>query len=78
MPNPKKIMQILLKTKITNNISYLNLNRDPSTWAEVVWKLFEDKTFIRKDTSKEICESGYDIHLESEYLERIYLNLLHK
>ncbi|MFK2350937.1 glycosyltransferase [Bacteroides fragilis] len=70
--------RITLETKITNNISYLNLNRDPSTWAEVVWKLFEDKTFIRKDTSKEICESGYDIHLESEYLERIYLNLLHK
>lgn len=27
---------------------------------------------------KEICELGYDIYLESEYFERIYLNFLYK
>lgn len=51
--------QVSKETKITSNAYFYALDDNPKEWAEKILRVSED--FIRKDTSIEIEDAGFDI-----------------
>lgn len=67
--------KITLETKITENITYLDISLKPEIWATILLDMANEK-YIRKNMMDNIRKAGYDINQESKYLENLYLKLL--
>lgn len=62
-----------LDVKVTNLLEYISLNSSSDIWAN---KILEYKFgYERKDTSKEIINSGYDIKSQSNWFQKFYIDL---
>ncbi len=62
-----------LDVKVTNLLEYISLNSSPDIWANKILKY--KCGYERKDTSKEIINSGYDIKVQSEWFQKFYTDL---
>jgi glycosyltransferase involved in cell wall biosynthesis len=58
---------------INENVEVIALKKSPQFWAEKIFQFIEHKNF---DMSKKIIDSGYDIYLNVNILEKKYLELL--
>lgn len=63
------------ETKVTNLISYIDLEAPVEFWAEKVCEALNE--YERNDLSHEIAMHGYEISIESQKLENHYLELSH-
>lgn len=61
------------EVKITNLVKTLSLNKTAEFWAEEILKYYTG--FERKNTFKQICESGYDVKENTKKLEMQYKNM---
>ena len=60
-------------TRILKTTKFLSLSESPEYWAEEILKA--QKSFVKKNTKKEIIQACFDIKTESKKLERLYINL---
>lgn len=58
---------------VTDLIAPIPLETDEDTWANCILKLGDNT--VRKDTSEEVRNAGYDIVKNTRQLENIYLNI---
>ena len=61
---------VSVETDINPNLVRMSLQESPEAWAKKLDTLIADQK--RVDRSKEIAESGYDIHTAAKRLEEIY------
>lgn len=64
--------KIPFETNILNT-TVIPLNEKPEKWAEII--MTKTKFFKRKDESKTIKESGFDINVASEIIQNYYLGV---
>lgn len=60
------------QTKITPNVTFLNLSDSKQMWAEKISNIVQSTNRI--NTSKLICDAGYDISTEVKKLQEFYLS----
>lgn len=58
---------------ITDSVKFLDVNLEPSKWADLIVKSKGD--FIRYNRTSEIIAAGYDIKQEAKNLERYYFSI---
>ncbi len=61
------------ETKILNTTEIISLEESPKYWADITLKKYQ--SFKRKDTTKELSASGFNIKEEAIKLENKYLEL---
>lgn len=61
------------ETKILQSTQFLSLNQKASEWAKII--LDKSKLGCNKDTVKEMSENGFNINIEANKLEKIYIKL---
>lgn len=61
---------ITKELQITDAVSYVPLNAPVTQWSETILSY---KGFVRKDTSKLLTESGFNIKTTAEILQKFYL-----
>ncbi len=57
--------------KLIDNVDFISLSSSAEIWAECVLKY---RNFQKKNEYRSISATGYDIELNSEQLEKLYLN----
>lgn len=55
------------------NVTYKSLQQSAQNWANDIVKFYDN--YIRKDETKQMIHSGFDIKVESKRLEQIYIEL---
>lgn len=65
--------EISSEVKITEHVSFLSINATPKEWSSVINNYYELN--LRKDTSQEVKEAGYDILHATGRLQQLYLSL---
>lgn len=62
---------ITKQVKVTNNLEFIDLKSSISVWGNrILDKLYNH---IRRDTSKEVIDTGFDIKNIAEYLQEFYV-----
>lgn len=65
--------EIPIVAKVSDNIKFIDLKKSPQYWAEMI---LNSKENISRNNQNEILSSaGYNIKIEAEKLEKIYLEL---
>lgn len=63
--------EVPLIAKVTDNLEFVSLDDSVQVWSDTTFKLLNN--YKRKDYSKEVRNSGYDIKEEAKKLEKNYL-----
>lgn len=66
--------EITQETNLFGLVEFLSLDYSPIIWAKKIVSIMN--TFIRKNTLKEMIESGYDISVNDESLKDIYKQII--
>ena len=57
---------------ITELAEFRDIGENPSAWAERILEILDQKR-ERRDRRKEICEAGFDVHVQAERMTDFYL-----
>lgn len=63
------------EVKVTDLVSFISLEKSPSVWSNII---NENKKISRKNLINDLKKSGYDINIEINILENIYLKILER
>lgn len=63
------------EVRITNLVEYMSFDEGPEKWAE---EILRDMDYKRRDTYKEIVDSGFDVKSSVRTLENLYLEIQNK
>ena len=63
--------QVPQECKMTEDVEFLSLNDSAELWAE---HILQYRCVKKKDTSESICNAGYDIVNNAEWLQKFYLS----
>lgn len=66
--------EVPLIAKVTDNVEFVSLDDNVQVWSDTTFKLLDN--YKRRDNSKDVRNSGYDIKKEAKKLEEKYSNLL--
>lgn len=61
--------------KITDKLRFVDLSKGATYWAEYIIKEMQNET-NRKDMTDQITKSGYNIEVEAEALQNVYLKIV--
>lgn len=61
--------------KITNKLRFVDLSKGAAFWAEYIIKEMQNDT-NRNDMTDQITQSGYNIEVEAEALQNVYLKMV--
>lgn len=62
---------VTTETDITGNVKFRDLNLGAGSWADEVIRM--GSSFVRRDTSEDIKNNGYDIKETAKWLQEFYL-----
>lgn len=65
--------EVPLIAKVTDNVEFVSLDDNVQVWSDITFKLLNNYKYKRRDYSKEVRDSGYDIRKEAKKLEEKYL-----
>jgi glycosyltransferase involved in cell wall biosynthesis len=62
---------VTVETDVTGNCFFLSVKEKPSVWAQMITN--KSKKYVRKNTSQQIINSGYDIKKTAQEMQDFYL-----